>query len=200
MNDLFSPVGNFKDTLLLKELRNLEPKQFIPRLIKLWVGSTYNRTLRFAGYSAENKSNPVMIVLEQDGKPAAMARLNRAEIKALSPNYSPIPEETHDFADQEGFHVDQSWFDARNSRLKIKFSERLDEFETTAAALAELITSYALSSCGDAQISRALVEDYKNRAVSVYLLNLQFYGGPKAQGWQERQVLRMEKLDSFLEK
>jgi len=116
--------------------------------------------------------------------------------------YQPLNEEIHRFADQEGYVVDETWWENRNKRLRIRFDKwNSDLLLAPAASLRELILSYLLSSMGIVTIKPTII-DLSPGPKSALLLELVYLESLHDEGPTliEHLHMRLDHLENLIKK
>jgi len=157
----------------------------------------------------EGDSPDIMMVEVKQRRCALKKRKDESTVVAIPMSqikkpagYKALDETVHQFSDKEGVLVDSTWWDKRDSRLRIREDKWNPElFMAPPGSLRELILSYLNSSVGLVSIKRDLAH-IKAGVRDVAVLELVSLRNLNSEGPYFREALHVElgKLKKLVEK
>jgi hypothetical protein len=191
-----------KDLNLLRSASG--KKAPIEEILRAWIkGGSYEKPKRVT-FTRFDRSNAEVanIILEENEEPVIYSDVSLRYLKKVYGGFRSLTEDVYSYADIEGRTLDQTWFDARNKKLRIKDSEDWEFLLAPPSAIYELTMSYAMSSFGFARITRGLTTEKEYIPRSVYKLELVYLGKHEADDtwWVENLIVREDKLEKYLER
>ncbi|NDC39191.1 MAG: hypothetical protein EBZ48_14285 [Proteobacteria bacterium] len=166
----------------------------IEEIVLTWVGKGRNLVV---SRNTDEAAPALEFAFTVAGETVAFASIPLERILPSYPCFEPLNESMVRFDDQPGFSPDNEWFDQRNARLGVCSSDACEGNVAPAAAVGELILSYALASVGFAEISLGKrIEDRQ-----FLKLALVFFGSPhqsEEAGWFENTFTPLDDLRGFV--
>jgi len=95
---------------------------------------------------------------------------------------------------EDGFVVDEEWFNERNKRLEISDDEQHDHLLLPSTFFAELMLSYVLSSAGYVKIDYHTFNAQTASDKDFYVVSCVFLGKDLQRGWFEDFIVLQQKL------
>lgn len=166
----------------------------IEEIVVAWVGKGRNLVV---SRNTDETAPALEFAFTMSGETVAFAAIPLERILPTYPAFEPLNESMIRYDDQDGFSPDNEWFDRRNARLGVSSSEACEMNVAPAAALGELILSYALASVGFAEISLGK----KVRGAQYIKASMVFFGSPKETeeaGWYEHTCTPLDDLRQFV--